>query len=83
MYTIESVMAKVWSGNTRCQTRKDTRTKMCKVIEWGVLIYEWHSNKEEDKIRIQAAEMKFLRNVKGCLTLVKIENKYIEKSIKL
>ena len=49
------------------KTRTDTKTKFCKVVARPTQLYgsETWVNPTRDMTRLEAAEMRFLRNVKG------------------
>jgi hypothetical protein len=61
------------------KARRDTRIKLCKTVAAMMLMCgseTWvHSQKEMNKI--QTAEMRFLRKVKGCTRLDRIINEDI------
>jgi hypothetical protein len=61
------------------KTRKETNLKFYKIMAVPVLLYgsEIWTPRKRDWSRIQAAEMKYLRTVKGCTRLDQIRNKYI------
>jgi hypothetical protein len=58
------------------KTRKETNLKFYKVMATPVLLYgcETRTLKKRDWNRIQAAEMKYLRTVKGCSKLDQLRN---------
>jgi hypothetical protein len=58
------------------KTRKETDLKLYKIMAVPVLLYgsETWTLRKRDWSRIQAAEMKYLRTVKGCTRLDQIRN---------
>jgi hypothetical protein len=56
------------------KTRKETNLKFYKIVAVPVLLYgsETWTPRQRDWTRIQAAEMKYLRTVKGCTRLRQI-----------
>ena len=67
------------------KTRKDTKLKFYKVMAVPVLMYGSESwiLKEADKNKIQAAEMRFLRKVKGCSRRDHIRNETIREELEI
>jgi hypothetical protein len=65
------------------KTRKETNLKFYKIMAVPVLLYDsetWPPRKR-DWNRIQAAEMKYLRTVKGCTRLDQISNEDIRNEL--
>ena len=64
------------------QTRTDTQTKFYKVVARPSLLYgsETWVTTTRDMTRLEAAEMRFLRCVKGCTRLDKIRSEVIIKN---
>jgi hypothetical protein len=58
------------------KTRKDTQIKFCQVMAVPTLLYgsECWTMRKRDTQKLQAAEMRLLRSVKGCARLDKIRN---------
>ena len=67
------------------KTRKDTKTKFYKVMATPMLTYgsETWTITKKDQSRIQSAEMKFLRKVKGCTLEDQIKNSEIRKELNI
>ncbi|KAJ4432143.1 hypothetical protein ANN_20759, partial [Periplaneta americana] len=65
------------------KTRKETKLKFYKTMAVPVLTYGSESwiIKERDKSKLQAAEMRFLRRVKGCTRRDLIRNEDIRKEL--
>jgi len=66
------------------KTRKETQLKFYKVMATPVLLYgsETWTMGRQDLSRIQAAEMKHLRSIKGCRIIDKIRNEDIRNELK-
>jgi hypothetical protein len=65
------------------KTRKETNLKFYKIMPLPVLLYgseTWTLRKREWN-RIQAAEMKYLRTVKGCIRFDQIRNEDIRNEL--
>jgi hypothetical protein len=62
--------------NVKNKTRKETNLKFYKVMAIPVLLHgcEIWTLKKTDCNRIQAAEMKYLRTVKGCTKIDQLRN---------
>jgi hypothetical protein len=75
----------MWSNckNTKEKTRKETNLKFYKIIAVTVLLYgsETWTLRKRDWNRIQAAEIKYLRTVKGCTRLDQIRNEDIRNEL--
>jgi hypothetical protein len=75
----------MWSNckNTKEKTRKETNLKFYKIMAVPVLLYgsETWTQRKRDWNRIQAAEMKCLRTVKGCTRLDQVRNEDIRKEL--
>ena len=69
----------------RHKTRQDTRLKFYKTMATPVLTYgcETWTTRTRDRQRIQAAEMKFLRQTKGCTLLDHIRNNDIRRDLNI
>lgn len=67
------------------KTRKETKLKFYKTMAVPVLTYGSESwiIKERDKSKLQAAEMRFLRRVKGCTRRDLIRNEDIRKELNI
>jgi hypothetical protein len=67
------------------KTRTDTQMEVYKVITRPTLLYgsETWVNTKQDMTRLEAAEMRFLRNVKGYTRLDKIRNEVIRKELEI
>ena len=67
------------------KTRTDTQMEFHKVVARPTLLYgsETWVTAERDMARLEAAEMRFLRNVKGHTRLDKIRSKVIRKELKI
>lgn len=67
----------------RNKTRKDTKIKFYKTMAVPILTYGSESwvVKETDKRKLQAAEMRFLRKVKGCTRRDQIRNEDIRQEL--
>jgi hypothetical protein len=65
------------------KTRKETNLKFYKIMAVLVLLYgsETWTPRKRDWNRIQAAEMKYLRTVKGCSRLDQIRNEDIRNEL--
>jgi hypothetical protein len=65
------------------KTRKETNLKFFKIMEVPVLLYgsETWTLRKTDWNRIQAAEMKYLRAVKGCTRLDQVRNEDIRNEL--
>ncbi|KAK9877518.1 hypothetical protein WA026_018626 [Henosepilachna vigintioctopunctata] len=73
------------SRTLRRRTRKETQIKLYKVMATPTLLYgseTWTLN-TRDLSRIQAAEMRYLRSVKGCTLLDRIRNDDIRRELKI
>jgi hypothetical protein len=67
------------------KTRTDTQMKFYKVVVRPTLLYgseTWVTTKR-DMARLEAAEMRFLRSVKGHISLDKIRSEVIRKGLKI
>ena len=67
------------------KTRTDTQMKFYKVVARPTLLYgseTWVTTKR-DMARLEAAEMRFLRSVKGYTRLDKIRSEVIRKELKI
>jgi len=67
------------------KTRTDTQTKLYKVVARPSLLYgseTWVTTKR-DMTRLEAAEMRFLRNVTGYTRLDKIRSEVIRKELEI
>ena len=67
------------------KTRTDTQIKFYKVVARPTLLYgskTWVT-KTRDMTRLEAAEMRFLRSVKGCTRLDKIRSEVIRKELEI
>jgi hypothetical protein len=66
---------------TSFETRKDTQIKFYQVMAVPTLLYgsECWTMRKRDMHKLQAAEMRSLRSVKGCTRLDKIRNEDIRK----
>jgi hypothetical protein len=69
----------VIAGTLKKKTSKETNLKFCKIISVAVPLYgsETWTLRKRDWNRIQAAEMKYLRTVKGCTRLDQIRKEDI------
>ena len=67
------------------KTRTDTQMKFYKVVARPTLLYgsETWVTTTRDMTRLEAAEMRFLRNVKGYTRLDKIRSDVIRKELKI
>jgi hypothetical protein len=67
------------------KTRMDTQLKLYKTTTVPVLMYgrEAWTIKKKDISRIQSAEMKFLRSVKGCTRIDHIRNGEIKTELEM
>jgi hypothetical protein len=67
----------------KMKTRKETNLKFYKIMAVPVLLYdsETRTLRKRDWNRIQAAEMKCLRTVKGCTRLDQIRNEDIRNEL--
>jgi len=67
------------------KTRTDTQIKFHKVVARPTLLYgsETWINTKRDMTRLEAAEMRFLRSVKGYTRLDKIRNEVIRKELEI
>ncbi|KAK7861914.1 hypothetical protein R5R35_009378 [Gryllus longicercus] len=65
------------------KARKDTKIKFYKTMAAPVLLYGSESwiMKKRDQSKLQAAEMRFLRKVKGCIKQDQIRNEDIRKEL--
>jgi hypothetical protein len=71
--------------NLKKKTRKGTQLKFYKPMAVPVLMYgsEVWTIKKKDISRIQSAEMKFLRPVKGCTRMDHIRNEEIRTELEM
>lgn len=69
----------------RNKTRKETLLKFYKVMAVPQLLYgcESWTIRKQDKMKIQASEMKFLRRVKRCTLMDKIKNEDIRQELNI
>ena len=67
------------------KTGTDTQIKFYKVIARPSLLYgsETWANTKRDMTRVEAAEMRFLRSVKGYTRLDKVRNEVIRKELEI
>jgi len=67
------------------KTRTDKQMKFYKVVARPILLYgsETWVTTTRDMTRLEAAEMRFLRNVKGYTRLDKIRNEVIRKELEI
>lgn len=67
------------------KTRKDTKLKFYKIMAVPVLMFGSESwiLQERDRSKIQSAEMKFLRRVKGCTKMDQIRNEDIREELNI
>ena len=67
------------------KTRTDTQIKFCKVVATPSLFYgsETWVTTTRDMTRLEAAEMRFLRSVKGYTSLDKIRSEVIRKELEI
>ena len=75
-------------GNIRIHLKKtltDTQTKFYKVVARPTLLYdsETRVTTTRDMTRLEAADMRFLRSVKGCTRLDKIRSEVIRKELEI
>jgi hypothetical protein len=65
------------------KTKKETNLKFYKIMAVTVLLYgsETWTMRKKDWNRIQAAEIKYLRTVKGCIRLDQITNEDIRNEL--
>jgi hypothetical protein len=75
----------MWSNSRtlKKKTRKETNLKLYKTMAVPVLLYgsEMWILRKRDWNRIQAAEMKYLRTIKGCTRLDQIRNEDIRQGL--
>jgi hypothetical protein len=71
--------------NLKKKTRRDTQLKFYKTMLVPVLMYgsEARTIKKKGISRIQSAEMKFLRSVKGCTRIDHIRNAEIRTELEI
>jgi hypothetical protein len=84
LHKFQNICGTIWR-NLKKKTRKDKQLKFYKTMPVPVLMYgsEAWVIKKNDTSRIQSAEMKLLRSVKGCTRMDHIRNEDIRTELEM